>query len=98
MYKDLSDEISELYNNMVKYKYIDVSASPNKISGMGFCTGLYNIKFPYVIAPRRPGDVDVCYSDPSKAREKLGWTAEKSLEDMCRDSWHWQTCNNERNK
>lgn len=48
MYKDLSDEISELYNNMVKYKYIDVSASPNKISGMGFCTGLYNIKFPYI--------------------------------------------------
>ena len=57
-----------------------------------------NIKVPYVIAPRRPGDIDVCYSDPYKAREKLGWTAEKSLEDMCRDSWHWQTCNNERNK
>lgn len=48
MYSDLSDEISELYNDMIDYKYIDVSASPNKISGMGFCTELYNIKFPYV--------------------------------------------------
>ena len=48
MYKDLSDDISQLYNLMADYEYIDVSASPNKISGMGFCTELFNIKFPYV--------------------------------------------------
>lgn len=51
------------------------------------------IKIPYVIAPRRSGDVDECYADPKKAREVLGWTAEKTLEDMCRDTWRWQSAN-----
>lgn len=41
----------------------------------------------YEIAPRRPGDIAKCYADPSKAREILGWQAEKNLEEMCRDSW-----------
>lgn len=41
----------------------------------------------YKIAPRREGDIATCYSDPKKAQEELGWKAEKSLEDMCRDSW-----------
>ena len=45
---------------------------------------------PYVIDPRRPGDIATCYSDPSKAKEQLGWKAEKTLEDMCRDAWNWQ--------
>ena len=48
---------------------------------------------PYVIDPRRPGDIAVCYSDPAKAQEVLGWTAEKNLEDMCRDGWNWQSKN-----
>ena len=48
---------------------------------------------PYVIDPRRPGDIAVCYSDPAKAKEVLGWTAEKNLEDMCRDAWNWQSNN-----
>jgi UDP-glucose 4-epimerase len=48
---------------------------------------------PYVIDPRRPGDIAVCYSDPAKAKEVLGWTAEKNLEDMCRDGWNWQSKN-----
>lgn len=51
------------------------------------------IAIPYTIAPRRPGDIATCYSDPSKARDRLGWQAEKSLEDMCRDSWNWQMQN-----
>ena len=50
---------------------------------------------PYVIDPRRPGDIAVCYSDPKKAQEVLGWTAEKTLEDMCRDGWKWQSSNPE---
>ena len=50
-------------------------------------------ELPYVIDPRRPGDIAVCYSDPAKAREVLGWTAEKNLEDMCRDGWNWQSNN-----
>ena len=45
---------------------------------------------PYVFAPRRPGDLPEFYADASKARRLLGWRAEKSLRDMCRDSWRWQ--------
>ena len=51
------------------------------------------VALPYVIAPRRPGDIATCYADPAKSREVLGWTAEKSLADMCRDSWNWQKNN-----
>ena len=43
----------------------------------------------YKIAPRRPGDIATCYADPKKAKEELGWTAEKNLEDMCKDSWNY---------
>ncbi len=51
------------------------------------------IKVPYRIAPRRPGDIATCYADPSKAKEMLGWSAKRSLEDMCRDAWNWQKNN-----
>ena len=51
------------------------------------------IRLPYVIDPRRPGDVAACWSDPSKAERELGWRAEKGIEDMCRDSWNWQKNN-----
>lgn len=50
-------------------------------------------EIPYVIDPRRPGDIATCYSDPTKAKEVLGWTAEKTLEDMCKDAWNWQSKN-----
>ena len=50
-------------------------------------------EIPYVIDPRRPGDVATCYSDPSKAEKILGWKAEKNLDDMCRDAWRWQSKN-----
>ena len=43
----------------------------------------------YKIAPRRPGDIATCYADPAKARRELNWTTEKTLEDMCRDSWNY---------
>ncbi|MGI6074884.1 MAG: UDP-glucose 4-epimerase GalE [Pyramidobacter sp.] len=47
------------------------------------------IKIPYSIAPRRAGDIAQCYADVSKAQRILGWKAEKTLDDMCRDSWNW---------
>ncbi len=50
-------------------------------------------KVPYVIVDRRPGDVAECYSDPAKAKELLGWEAQYGLEDMCADSWKWQSEN-----
>lgn len=51
------------------------------------------VKVPYVIAPRRAGDIAACYSDPAKAWKKLGWRAENDIVDMCRDSWRWQKNN-----
>jgi UDP-glucose 4-epimerase len=45
------------------------------------------------IAPRRPGDVAVCYADPSLARSRLGWEANRTLDEMCRDHWAWQRAN-----
>ena len=39
---------------------------------------------------RRPGDIGVCYADPTKARVELGWVAERGIEEMCEDSWRWQ--------
>jgi len=44
---------------------------------------------PYIIAPRRSGDIATCFADPKKAREELGWEATRTLEDMCRDSWNY---------
>ena len=52
-----------------------------------------NIPVPYVIAPRRPGDLATCYADPAKSREVLGWTATKDQTDLCRDTWNWQSKN-----
>ena len=52
-----------------------------------------SVPVPYVIAPRRPGDLATCYADPAKSAEVLGWKAEKNLQDMCRDSWNWQRTN-----
>ena len=46
-------------------------------------------KVAYKIAPRRSGDIATCYSDPTKAKEELGWVAEKNLKQMCEDSWNY---------
>lgn len=48
------------------------------------------VKIPYEIAPRRAGDIATCYASTEKAAKVLNWKAEKSLVDMCRDSWRWQ--------
>ena len=50
-------------------------------------------EIPYEIKPRRPGDIAENYADPSKAKRLLGWEAEKNLEDMCRDTYRFQTQN-----
>lgn len=48
---------------------------------------------PYVVDPRRPGDIAVCYADPKKAREELGWEAKLGIDEMCASSWKWQSMN-----
>ena len=64
------------------YSVLDIVKAFEKVNG---------VKVPYRIEERRPGDIAECWADPRKARELLGWTAEKNLEDMCRDAWRWQT-------
>ncbi len=66
------------------YSVLDMVKAFEKING---------VAVPYVIAPRRPGDIAVCYADPARSKEKLGWAAEKTLEDMCADTWRWQSQN-----
>ncbi|MBQ4293487.1 MAG: UDP-glucose 4-epimerase GalE [Lachnospiraceae bacterium] len=51
------------------------------------------VRIPYVIKPRRSGDIAVNYCDPSKAREELGWEAKNGIREMCADSWNWQKNN-----
>ena len=66
------------------YSVLDVVGAFEKATG---------VKVPYSIKPRRPGDIATCYSDPAKAERELGWKARYGIEDMCRDSWHWQSTN-----
>lgn len=66
------------------YSVLDVVKAFEKASGA---------KVPYQIGPRRAGDIATCYSDPSKALKELGWKAERDIEEMCEDSWRWQSQN-----
>lgn len=66
------------------YSVLDVVKAFEKVSG---------IKINYRIAPRRAGDVACCYADATKAKEVLGWQAQYDIDDMCADSWRWQSQN-----
>jgi UDP-glucose 4-epimerase len=55
--------------------------------------GVIGRKIPYTFVDRRPGDVAVCYADPTKAKNELGWIAKKGIEEMCMDAWRWQINN-----
>ena len=62
------------------YSVLDMVKAFERATGMNV---------PYKIAPRREGDIATCYADPKKAKEELGWIAEKTLDDMCKDSWNY---------
>lgn len=62
------------------YSVLDIVKTFEEATGM---------KVPYKIAPRRAGDIDTCYSDPTKAKNELGWEAERDLRQMCKDSWNY---------
>ncbi len=66
------------------YSVLDIVKAFSKVN---------NIEIPYDIKPRRAGDIAECYADATKAEKLLGWVAEKNLEDMCKDSWNWQSNN-----
>jgi UDP-glucose 4-epimerase len=75
-----------LYNlgTGVGYSVLDIVKNFEEANG---------VKIPYVIAPRRAGDIATCYSDASKAETELGWKAENGIREMCEDSWRWQKNN-----
>ena len=50
-------------------------------------------EIPYKITERRPGDIAACYADPTKAEKELGWKAKYGIDEMCEDSWRWQSQN-----
>jgi len=52
-----------------------------------------DVKIPYKIVERRPGDIAMCYANPRKACIELGWEAKFGINEMCRDSWYWQKNN-----
>ncbi len=66
------------------YSVLDMVKAFEKASG---------VKIPYKIAPRRAGDIATCYADPSYAKKILGWEAKKGIDEMCEDSWRWQSNN-----
>ncbi len=68
----------------VGYSVLDIVKNFEKATG---------VKIPYVIKPRRAGDIATCYSDASKAKRELSWEAQYGIEDMCADSWRWQSSN-----
>ena len=51
------------------------------------------VQIPYEIVARRPGDVAASYADPTRAARELGWTARRGLDEMCADTWRWQSQN-----
>ena len=62
------------------YSVLDLVTNFEKVNG---------VKVNYKIGARRPGDIASCYADPSKAKEELGWVAERGIEEMCRDAWNF---------
>lgn len=68
----------------VGYSVLEVVKALEKASGK---------KVPYVVTPRRPGDIAEVYADASKAFDELGWKAQLGIEEMCEDSWRWQKNN-----
>jgi len=66
------------------YSVLEIVSSFEKASGK---------KIPYQISERRPGDIAAIYADPAKATSELGWTAKSGIDEMCADSWRWQSTN-----
>ncbi len=90
-------------------KALEYSLNHNQVEAVNLGTGIgysvldivnsfieaTGVDIPYEITPRRPGDIGTCYACTNKAKEVLNWETEKTLADMCRDSWKWQSENPE---
>jgi UDP-glucose 4-epimerase len=93
--------------HVASLRFLEAAASPSVCEVFNLGTGVgYSVlqlihsmraasgaAIPYQVVARRPGDTASVYADPSRARTMLGWSAQLSLEDMCRDTWRWQSTN-----
>lgn len=66
------------------YSVVEMVAAFERVTGR---------RIPYKMTDRRPGDIGICYSNPTKAERDLGWIAEKGIDEMCLDAWRWQSNN-----
>ena len=86
-YLDTNENIKPLIVNLgtgTGYSVLDVVKAFEKASGK---------KVPYKLVDRRAGDIAKCFANPSYAKEILGWVAKRNLDEMCEDSWRWQSNN-----
>ncbi|MCK0115438.1 UDP-glucose 4-epimerase GalE [Isoptericola sp. S6320L] len=86
-------------------EHLDTMATPVRAFNLGTGTGTSVLQMlhaferavgrelPYEVGPRRSGDLPAFWADPTRAQEELGWRAEKSIDDMCADTWRWQSAN-----
>ena len=81
---DINDVLTVNLGTGNGYSVLDMVTAFEKASGK---------KVPYVIAPRRAGDIAKCFADPSYAKETLGWEATRGIDEMCEDTWRWQSNN-----
>ncbi|MFB5284998.1 UDP-glucose 4-epimerase GalE [Peribacillus sp. Hz7] len=84
--KTMTSKGIEVYNlgTGIGYSVLEIIAAFEKVSGR---------KIPYKFAERRAGDIAICYANPLKAKIDLGWIAKRGIEEMCADSWNWQSKN-----
>ncbi|MDQ7047929.1 MAG: UDP-glucose 4-epimerase GalE [Sulfurovum sp.] len=82
--KNLSEVMTINLGTGNGYSVLDMVKAFEKASGK---------KVPYKIVPRRAGDIAKCFADPSYAKEVLGWEAKRSIDEMCQDTWRWQSRN-----
>ncbi len=84
--KVMSHKMAEAYNlgTGQGYSVLEIVSAFEKASGK---------RIPYTLVDRRPGDIAICYADPVKAKSELNWSAKKGIEEMCVDSWRWQSNN-----
>ncbi len=78
-------------NNGISYYNLGTGIPHSVLEMVNTFEKVNNVKIPYKIVGRRPGDLAEIYADPSKANRELGWKAEKTIEDMCKDAWRFES-------
>jgi len=89
----IGEDPNGIPNNLMPYSNLGTGKGYSVLDVIHAFSKACGKEIPYVIDPRRPGDIAECYADPTKAKNELGWVAEYGIEEMCADSWNWQKNN-----